>query len=138
MSEPPTNGPGKALALAGAVLQLGPVIGVLGTVAGTMRAFQTLGSRGIDNPRQLAAAMSIVLCATAAGAVLGLVGLILLLVSVFGCRYRAPWLFWFLVIYGGVMVFAYPVGTIIGAALLVICLTCRDQFLKPARTIATP
>lgn len=44
-----------------------PMIGLLGTVTGMIRAFQTLGSEGIGNPAALAGAIGEVLVATASG-----------------------------------------------------------------------
>ena len=132
-----TNTPGKVLAVAGAPLLFWPVLGLLGTVFGISHAFQSLGSRGIAEPSQLAASMQLVLLATAAGFLLALAGLILLIVSLVGCRYRAPWLFWFLVIYGALIVMAFPVGTILGASLLIFCFTHKQEFLGPEKAHAT-
>jgi biopolymer transport protein ExbB len=44
-----------------------PMIGLLGTVIGMMRAFSVLGSEGISNPRALATSIGEVLLATASG-----------------------------------------------------------------------
>lgn len=44
-----------------------PMIGLLGTVIGMMKAFETLGSKGMSDPRALSAAIGEVLTATAAG-----------------------------------------------------------------------
>jgi biopolymer transport protein ExbB len=44
-----------------------PMIGLLGTVIGMMKAFATLGAEGTSNPRALSAAIGEVLMATAAG-----------------------------------------------------------------------
>lgn len=44
-----------------------PMIGLLGTVTGMIKAFATLGSSGIDDPSSLAAAIGEVLTATASG-----------------------------------------------------------------------
>lgn len=130
MSDSQTDNAGKALALAGAFLQCGPLIGLIGTFVGMRRAFQTLGSSGIAQPSQVAAAIDTVLIVTAAGFVLGIIGLLLFLISHFSYRYRAPWVFNFLVIYGAVLLFAFPIGTIIGIALLVFCFTHKDEFLS--------
>ena len=130
MSAVRKSDPGKTLAITGAVLLFGPLIGLLGTVAGMMGAFQTLGDKGIAHPKMLAASVQITLLATAGGMVLGLIGVILLIISLFNCRYRATWFFWYLVIYGGLIMFGFPIGTIIGVALLGFCLTHKDEFLS--------
>jgi biopolymer transport protein ExbB len=44
-----------------------PMIGLLGTVIGMMKAFATLGSSGVSDPRALASAIGEVLMATASG-----------------------------------------------------------------------
>lgn len=44
-----------------------PMIGLLGTVTGMIKAFQTLGTSGIGDPAQLAGAIGEVLIATASG-----------------------------------------------------------------------
>jgi biopolymer transport protein ExbB len=44
-----------------------PMIGLLGTVTGMIKAFATLGSSGIGDPSSLAAAIGEVLVATASG-----------------------------------------------------------------------
>lgn len=44
-----------------------PMIGLLGTVIGMMKAFTVLGSSGISSPRELASSISEVLLATASG-----------------------------------------------------------------------
>lgn len=120
---------GKTLAVTGALLQLGPVVGLLGTLIGMMGAFRTLGSGGIAEPQHLGANIGVVLCATAAGLALGLMGLVLLCIALFSCCYRAEWFFWFLVIYGGILLCGFPVGTVLGIIILVYCLTHRAQFL---------
>lgn len=122
---------GKKLALTGAFLQLGPVIGVVGTVIGMMRAFDTLAAQGIGDPQRLSANISEVLIATIAGLALGVIGLVFLCIALFGCRYRAEWFFWFLVIYGALLLLGFPVGTVAGIVVLVSCLTLRHEFLKP-------
>ena len=124
---------GKTLALTGAFLQLGPVVGIAGTAIGMLRAFKTLESAGpgISDPQHVSAAIGDVLITTIAGLALGVVGIVLLCIALLGSRYRAEWFFWFLVIYGGLLLFSFPVGTPIGIFFLVYCLTRRQEFLLP-------
>ena len=49
-----------------------PMIGLLGTVTGMIRAFATLGSSGIGDPSSLAAAIGEVLVATASGLIIAI------------------------------------------------------------------
>ena len=122
---------GKALALTGAFLQLGPIVGMVGTTIGMMHAFKTLeSSNGISDPQRLSANISEVLIATVVGLGLSLTGLVLICIALFASRYRAPWFFWFLVIYGAILLCGFPVGTVIGIIILVYCLTNKAQFLS--------
>ena len=122
---------GKNLAIAGAVLQLGPVIGLAGTVLAMMAEFDAIGTRGVGDPSRLSVSIGHVLNSTLVGLIIGFIGLVLLTVSLVKCRYRAEWFFWFLVIYGGFALFAFPVGSAFGIFFLVYCLTKRHEFLQP-------
>jgi biopolymer transport protein ExbB/TolQ len=136
MTKPTT---GRNLAIAGAACQLGPSIGLAGTVIGMMGVFDTLDSSGLSDPSRLNESISQVLISTEAGLIIGTVGLILFTVSLTGCRYRAEWFFWFLVIYGFLALFAFPVGTAFGVFFLVYCLTKRHEFLRSVPdTLQTP
>ena len=131
MNNPATNR-GKIFAVTGAMLQLGgPVIGAIGTAIGMMHAFDTLGATGPTDPQRLSTNIGEVLIFTVIGLGVGLIGIALLCVALFVYRYRAMWLFWFLVIYGGVLLLGYPVGTAIGILFLVYCITHRHEFFKP-------
>ena len=130
-----TSNHGKTLALTGAFLQLGPIIGAAGSAIGMMRAFDTLAAApGFSDPQRLSANISEVLIATVVGLGLSVIGLILLCIALFGCRYRAEWFFWFLVIYGGILLFGFPIGTAVGIVFLVFCIIRRHEFLKPNKT----
>ena len=123
---------GKTLALTGALFQLGPLIGTAGAAIGMMHAFKTLESSGISDPQQLSANISEVLISTAMGLGFSVVGLVLICIALFASRYRAPWLFWFLVIYGGILLCCFPVSAILGLlglVILVFCLAYRHEFL---------
>ena len=128
----PTSNRGKTLALTGAFLQLGPVIGAAGSAIGMMRAFDTLAaSSGHSDPERLSASIGEVLSATALGLGLSVIGLVLVGIALFGCRYRAAWFFWFLVVYGGILLIGFPIGTIVGGVFLVFCITHKHDFLPP-------
>ena len=130
---------GRNLAIAGVVCQVGPIIGLAGTVIGMMGAFDSIGKTpGMGDPTVISESVGHVLISTAIGLVVGFIGLILLTVSVTACRYRAEWFFWFLVVYGSVALLAFPVGTAFGIFFLVYCLTKRQEFLKPAAIARIP
>jgi len=127
---------GKILAITGAIFQIGPVIGLMGTVIGMVRAFGMLANDGISDPRALSGAISEVLVMTFAGLVVGIIGIVLCIIAATACRYRAQWFFWYLVIYGILLVFSYPYGTPLGLLLLVYCLAKEKEFFP--RCPATP
>ncbi len=60
----------------GGLLMLGPVVGMLGTFFGMMRAFQDLGSSGVHDPERLSADIGTVLYSTFAGFVAFPIGLL--------------------------------------------------------------
>ena|SRR6266853_6153541 len=123
---------GRRLALIGAFLQLGTPIGMVGTAIGMLHAFKTLeSSSGTADPQRLSANIGEVLIATAIGASLSFIGMVLICIALFASRYRAPWLFWFLVIYGGILLFVFPLGTVIGIIILIFCFIQRQEFLVP-------
>ena len=73
----------------GSLLTLAPLFGILGTVFGMMRAFNTLGSSGVGDPAVLSADITTVLFSTAAGVFLFPVGVLILPLSlVFFLRLR--------------------------------------------------
>ena len=122
--------PGRKLALTGAFLQFGLLVGMAGTTIGMIRAFDALGHSGIADPKQLAASISTVLIATAVGLVISIVGFVLFGIAIFACGYRAPWCLFLLFVYGCLLVLAFPVGTIFGIVLLVYCHRHRPEFLQ--------
>jgi len=62
----------------GSLLTVGPFVGMLGTVFGMQRAFDTLGSSGIKDPERLSAEIGTVLYSTVAGVVALPIGLLTL------------------------------------------------------------
>lgn len=62
---------------------------------------------------------------------IGFIGLILLVIALVKNRYRAEWFFWFLVIYGVIVMGTFPIiGLAFGIFFLVYCLTKRREFLN--------
>lgn len=66
----------------GLLLCLAPVAGLLGTVMGMTKAFETLGNAGVQDPEGLSKAIGTTLESTAWGLFLGGFGFVLLIVSV--------------------------------------------------------
>lgn len=119
---------GKKLAITGAALQLGPILGLVGTIIGMISAFLTMGSAGMEQPEALADDIGFALITTAIGLCVGIVGLILMLVALFGSKYRAPWFFWFLMVWSVLWMLNIPVGTILGVGLLIYLITHKAEF----------
>ncbi len=104
---------GLVLAAIGAWMQLGPFIGVAGTVLGMIRAFQEMGSSGVGDPGSLSKPIGEVLISTAVGMVASFVGLVLMLIGfvLYQCRQR--WLVWLLICVGAVWLTVVPAGVIL-------------------------
>jgi len=119
---------GKNLAIMGLVLQLGPYIGLLITIFGVTNTFSA--HKEPTDLKMFSAEMTHDLIPTWVGLICGLLGIVLIFISLVSYRYRAQWFFWFLMIYGTLSLFMYPIGTVIGLALLVFCLTYRKEFFR--------
>jgi biopolymer transport protein ExbB/TolQ len=123
---------GRRLALIGGWMQLGPVVGLLGTVIGMMRAFSVLGGSGMStDPGQMAAAVGEVLIFTLIGLLLSTTGLVLMALAFFVYRYREPWMWRLLLIFALLIVWVYPMGTVQGLVVLIFCLMKRKDFFPP-------
>lgn len=120
----------KIIALTGAVLQIGWIIGALGTVTGVQHAFSTLSKSGIGDPEALSKSIGKALPSLGIGFSLSLIGLILICTSLFILRYRSKWFFYFCVIYGLLLLPAFPVGTSLGLCFLVFCLSRKQEFFQ--------
>ena len=128
MNETPSNN-GAFIAKLGAWLQLAQVIGFGGTVIGMMKAFRVLGTSGTADPAKLSGAIGEVLTSTFIGIAVALIGVILVIIAIAACRYRAVWMFWFLCIYGGLMSIShfFPFGLFF----LIFALVKKAEFLPP-------
>ena len=71
-----------SLIVMGSLLALGPMWGVLGTVIGMIRAFDTIQQTGAGTPERLASDIGVSLYSTAAGMIMFPVGLALLVVGI--------------------------------------------------------
>ena len=68
--------------VAGILLMLGPLWGMLGTTFGMTRAFTVLGQSGVVDPSDLSASISRVLISSVAGFVACPIGIVLLIVCI--------------------------------------------------------
>ena len=120
---------GRKFALWGAWLQLGAVIGLFWTVVGMVGAFQKISQSEPASAGALANELSISLITTVIGMIPAFIGVILMSVALFGKKYRAPWFFWFLIVYGVLGAVNYPEGTVFGCALIIYLIWKKDEFL---------
>ena len=130
MNETPSNS-GAFIAKLGAWLQLAHVIGFARIVPGMLQVFRELGTTGPGDPALLSAIIGEILIAISIGMALSLVGILLVLIAITVCLYRAVWMFWFLCLYGGLMIFSYffPFGLFF----LIYGLVKKDEFLQTAQ-----
>jgi len=135
LAEPPVepsfagNIEGRAWAITGLVLMLGPIVGLLGTILGMKGAFNKLSEGGQPNATDLAEAVSATLWSTVIGMIAGLIGLVLVVVAAFVMKNRERWFFittltlsaiWCLVL--------FPIGMLAGGALIILFVTIRQEF----------
>lgn len=132
---PSTSISGAFIAKLGAWLQLAQVIGFVGTMGGMMKAFREIGTPGPGDPSRTSGAIGEVLRSAFAGISVSLVGILLILIAVTVCRYRTVWMFWFLCVYGGLMIFSYffPFGLFF----LIYALVKKEEFLRPQEAALT-
>ena len=118
---------GRNLAVIGAILQLGPILGLLGAVVGMSQAFVALKAQDGPDANKMIAAMGSWQFATGMGMVVGIIGLVLLCIALTASRYRAKWFFQFLVIYSWPLLLIFPVGTGFGIFFLTYCWPRRND-----------
>lgn len=133
---------GKNFAIIGTWLQLGPSIWIAAYFIMLYRLLflaketpQSTSRNGVDAILSLYSRTldiySHTLILVCVGLLAGLVGLVLLTISLVSFRYRAEWFFWFLIIYGIVLLGAFPCfGTAIGIFFIVYSLTYRREFFS--------
>ena len=120
---------GNRLAVIGSVLHAGPIIGIIGTTISMVRAFSAMGSEGMGDPQLLAQSIGASLITTAIGLIIGCIGLLLILVTTFGRNHKPKWLYWFLLTASFFWLLLFPVGSVIGLALLIYLLSQRKTFI---------
>jgi len=133
----------KQFAIFGILLQLAPTVWVISYFASIYRLYKlavnspsAASNHGLSVINEIMsqeqAIMKNELWLIVMAILLGLIGLILLLISLIRLHYRAEWFFWFLIIYGFVLLWFFPFGTIFGIFFMVYCLTKRHEFLNPS------
>jgi len=139
-TEPPSDGvtersvpPSKArwLAALGIALYTGPGWGLVATLIGMIRAFDTLGKNSDATPELLSQDIRIAMMGTMIGLGVGLIGAIVILVTLLGTRYRESWFFWWSVCLSAFWcVLGFPIGLVAGLPILILLLTKRMEFRR--------
>ncbi|MBB5035533.1 MotA/TolQ/ExbB proton channel family protein [Prosthecobacter vanneervenii] len=130
---PSTSISGAFIARLGAWLQLAQLVGFVGTVTGMRKAFKALGSPSQGDTAELSRAIGDVLAASFTGIALSLVGILLILIAITVCRYRAVWMYWFLCIYGTLIFFSYFMP--FGLFFFIYALLKKEEFLRPNQSL---
>lgn len=120
----------KQLAVWGIILQFGFMIGLIGTIIGMLRVFAELSQSGQTNPEALAWHISYAFYAEAAGLLISLLGVILLLIALIGLKYRAPWFKTVMWILSILWLFSIPIGTILGIVVMIYLSKHKDEFTE--------
>ncbi len=110
----------RVLALLGCWLLLGPLIGMIGTIVGMLRAFSTLKTAGTPDPTVLAGDISIALLTTLYGLIYGLVGVLLVSLALYRNLNRERWFYRTVITLSFMWCFLlFPLGLIAGIYLIV-------------------
>ena len=128
----------RIITIIGVILYAGPLVGLAGTVIGMLSAFDSMGLDGVANQEELATSIRFALYSTIIGIVSGLLGTILVLVSIFSFRYRAGWFFGltvFLSLLWGLWIFPY--GLIVGLPIGILFLWKSREFFPGSKAEGT-
>lgn len=130
------------LAVTGAWMQVFQIVGI---AIMWMQMSRAVGEMHIEDPNNTDAVVkSISTVAKRLGdasqdaivwGVLSTLGLVGFLFAVIKLRYRRTWAFWFSVLYGGVLLLAFPVGTVLGGIAVSYALFFKREFLEPQRVL---
>jgi hypothetical protein len=118
--------PNENSARMGAKLQLLFVPGTIAGVAGFGYA--------VDGPpvsERILALLMLLMLVGGIAMIAGFVGLVLICDALVRDPYRAPWFFWFLIVYGPLLLFVLPWGTPFGIFFIIYALMRRRQFFQP-------
>lgn len=122
------------LATLGVALYTGPIWGLVGTLIGMIRAFDTVDKSNAA-PNALSQDIRIAMMASMIGLGVGLIGAIVILVTLLGTRYRECWFFWWSVC---LSIFSclqgLPFGLVAGLPILILFLTKRAEFRRSDST----
>ena len=119
---------GKYVAVLGLLLFWAPLWGIVDSYLIMSSSFQEITLFGASEPEISQEEMSSAVWSTVIGFFIFLVALCLLTFSVVGLNYRTKWLFWALTIYSTLLLFMFPVGTLLGIVVLATLVLTRNKF----------
>ncbi|MFT7278724.1 MAG: hypothetical protein ACI9W0_003279 [Gammaproteobacteria bacterium] len=119
---------GKYVAVLGLLLFWAPLWGIVDSYLIMSSSFQEITLFGSNEPKISQEEMSSTALSTVTGFILFLVALCFLTFSVVGLNYRTKWLFWALIIYSTLLLFMFPVGTVLGVTVLAALVLNREKF----------
>jgi hypothetical protein len=119
---------GKYVAVLGLLLFWAPLWGIIDSYLIMSSSFQEITLFGNNEPKISQEEMSSTALSTVTGFILFLVALCFLTFSVVGLNYRTEWLFWALIIYSTLLLFMFPVGTVLGVTVLAALVLNRKKF----------
>lgn len=120
---------GRWTARIGVTLFTGPIWGMMGTVMGMLRAFNTLDGNGAGSAGALSDGVGFALVSTMIGIAVGLVGSVLVLIALFAMKNREKWFFWWSVLLSVFWCLViFPYGMIVGLPILILFLVQRAEF----------
>jgi hypothetical protein len=136
MHDKSTSSIARQLAIAGLICHVGPLFGLIATLWAYFGLAADLGTKGdiAHSARAITFSIFSAMVFTSIGLFCRIIGMGLLMVSVLSMRYRARWLFGWLIALSLWCLLGFPYLTVIGAIALVALIAGRDQFLKEKNT----
>jgi hypothetical protein len=119
---------GKYIAIVGVLLLFTLPLGVVSTFYSIFLLFNEVQINGTGDPKLMAGGLSSALVSTVQGLILCVPGLFLLLISITALRYRPKWAYWVTVVYSILLLFMFPIGSILGIAGLITIILKRHSF----------
>ena len=125
----------SALAVIGAMLQLALPIGLVSSQVLLHRSVSRFDLSHLDDVGSVSSAIRATTASMGTamdhfwiGFGIALLGLGLFIIALTRLRFRHRWAFWFASVYGGFLVFVFPIGTPFGLFLLIYSLIHRVEF----------
>jgi hypothetical protein len=127
------NQKGKNLARIGVLLQLGLLIGFGVTLVSMMMTLNDMAPGKPLDQNVVTARLNFAAGATGIGVVFALIGAVLILLAIFGAKYRARWFYRDLWAISLLWLIPVPVGTVLGILMMIYLATHRREFMEEPR-----